>query len=746
MESKLSPGDIRVSPPVTPDDDLHKIEHRYAHLEKSFSANRPKEDIANLRAAFEFSRDQHIGQARKSGEPYIIHPIAVAQILVDMHMDLVCVETALLHDVVEDTGITIEDIRKRFGPEVAVCVDGVTKLGKIQLYSREEQQAESVRKMLLAMVGDIRVILVKLSDRLHNLRTIGSLSREKQTRIGQETLDIYSPIAHRLGMGKVRAELEDLAFAAIDPEAHADICGQIEHKRKASQEFLERIQKSVEQKLAREGIPARVEGRVKRPYSVYLKLKKQKIPIEQVYDLLALRIITDSLKNCYAALGVIHNEWPPIPGRIKDFIAMPRQNGYQSLHTSVMGPGGQAFEVQIRNEEMHRLAEEGVAAHWKYKEGRRGKSTEEQYVNWMRQLVEWQQEMRDPGEFMSTLKVDLYSDEVYVFTPKGKVVVLPRESTPVDFAYAIHSDVGNACVGSKVNNRIVPLKYSLKNGDVVEVLTQPGHMPSKDWLGFVRTSKARNKIKQIINATERSKAIEIGEKYFEKEARRLSVSISKIDEAILAQVLEDYGVGKLEDLFANLGYGKIEARPILMRLSPERAALEEAKASEATPHPATQATLDKDAKNLALRVKGLNDVMIYRAPCCNPIPGEAIVGYITRGKGVAVHSLSCSNVQNLMYEVERKIDVEWAKSGVESFDVQISISTDDRPGMLAQFTQVLFSENSNIRTLEARGDDERGDEGAVVDMKIEVRDKRQLEKILSALRRIPGVRDIERKS
>ncbi len=746
MESKLSPGDIRVPPPVALVDDLHKIEDRYAHLEKSFSANRPKEDIAKVRAAFEFSRDQHIGQARQSGEPYIIHPIAVAQILVDMHMDLVCVETALLHDVVEDTGITIDEIRKRFGPEVAVCVDGVTKLGKIQLYSREEQQAESVRKMLLAMVGDIRVILVKLSDRLHNLRTIGSLSREKQTRIGQETLDIYSPIAHRLGMGKVRAELEDLAFAAIDPEAHADICGQIEHKRKASQEFLEGIQKSVEQKLARESIPARVEGRVKRPYSVYLKLKKQKIPIEQVYDLLALRIITDSLKNCYAALGVIHNEWPPIPGRIKDFIAMPRQNGYQSLHTSVMGPGGQAFEVQIRNEEMHRLAEEGVASHWKYKEGRRGKSTEEQYVNWMRQLVEWQQEMRDPGEFMSTLKVDLYSDEVYVFTPKGKVVVLPRESTPVDFAYAIHSDVGNACVGSKVNNRIVPLKYSLKNGDVVEVLTQPGHMPSKDWLGFVRTSKARNKIKQIINATERSKAIEIGEKYFEKEARRLSVSISKIDEAILAQVLEDYGVGKLEDLFANLGYGKIEARPILMRLSPERAALEEAKASESTPQPATQATLDKDAKNLALRVKGLNDVMIYRAPCCNPIPGEAIVGYITRGKGVAVHSLSCSNVQNLMYEVERKIDVEWAKSGVESFDVQISISTDDRPGMLAQFTQILFSENSNIRSLEARGDDQRGDEGAVVDMKIEVRDKRQLEKILTALRRIPGVRDIERKS
>ena len=731
---------------VPEDSEANLVERRFLELEKSFSVNRPKEDVTKLRTAFEFARDQHAGQARKSGESFILHPLAVATILADMHMDLVCVETALLHDVVEDTGITIEEIRKRFGDEVATCVDGVTKLGKIQLYSREERQAESVRKMLLAMVGDIRVILVKLSDRLHNLRTIGSLSREKQTRIGQETLDIYAPIAHRLGMGKVRAELEHLAFGAIDPEAQADIVRQIEHKRKASLEFLEGIQKSVEQKLARESIPARVECRLKRPYSVYLKLKKQKIPIEQVYDLLALRIISDSLKNCYGALGVIHNEWPPIPGRIKDFIAMPRQNGYQSLHTSVMGPGGQAFEVQIRTEEMHRLAEEGVASHWKYKEGRKGKSTEEQYVNWMRQLVEWQQEMRDPGEFMSTLKVDLYSDEVYVFTPKGKVVVLPRGSTPVDFAYSIHSDVGNACVGSKVNNRIVQLKYSLKNGDVVEILTQPGHMPSKDWLGFVKTSKARNKIKQIINATERSKSIEIGEKYFEKEARRLSISISKLDEGILAQVLEDYGMSKLEDIFANLGYGKLEARPILMRFAPERAQEEEAKAEQALAAVAPPEVPDKTLKNLALRVKGMNDVLIYRATCCNPIPGEAIVGYITRGKGVAVHRLSCSNVQNLMYEVERKIDVEWAKTGVDSFDVQISITTDDRPGILAQFTQVLFTENSNIRSLDARGDEERGGDGAVVDMKIEVRDKRQLEKILSALRRIPGVRDIERKS
>jgi GTP diphosphokinase / guanosine-3',5'-bis(diphosphate) 3'-diphosphatase len=715
------------------------VDEKFAALERTVRAARPKESTERLGEAFRFARERHAPQTRKSGEPYILHPIAVAQILADMQMDSVCLETALLHDVVEDTGTSSEEVKKKFGPEVALCVDGVTKLGKVHLYSREERQAESVRKMLLAMVSDIRVILVKLSDRLHNMRTIGSLPREKQERIAQETLELYSPIAHRLGMGKVRAELEDLGFKAIDPDAYEEIVTQIEVRRKASGEFLESIRKRVEQMLAREGIPARVEGRLKRPYSVWLKLKRQKIPIEQVYDLLALRIITDSLKNTYGALGVIHNEWPPIPGRIKDFIAMPRPNGYQSLHTSVMGAGGQAFEVQIRTEEMHRLAEEGVAAHWKYKEGRRGASDDEQYMQWMRQLIEWQQEMRDPGEFMSTLRVDLYSDEVYVFTPKGKVVVLPREATPVDFAYAIHSDVGNACVGAKVNGRIVPLKHALRNGDVVEVLTQPGHMPSKDWLNFVKTSKARNKIKQIITATEREKAIEIGEKYFEKEARRLGVGISKLDKEILSGVLNDYGVTKIEELYAQLGYGKVEARPILMRFDPSRAVEEPAAEEAPSPPPA----VDPAAKDLVLRVKGLNDVMVYRAPCCNPIPGEAIVGYITRGKGVSVHSVSCTNVQNLLYEVERKIDVEWAKTSAENFEVQISIATDDRPGMLAQFTQTLFHENSNIRTLEAKGDTE-GD-GAVVEMKVEVKDKRQLERIIAALRRTPGVRDIQRK-
>jgi GTP diphosphokinase / guanosine-3',5'-bis(diphosphate) 3'-diphosphatase len=735
------PLDVPSATSPTPAAYGEMVVDRFGQLERSFAASRPKEDQEGVRRAFEFAHERHASQARKSGEPYILHPIAVAQILADLQMDGITIQTALLHDVVEDTGTTLDEIKKRFGPEVAACVDGVTKLSKLELYSREEQQAESVRKMLLAMVTDIRVILVKLSDRLHNMRTLGSLAREKQNRIAQETLDIYAPIAHRLGMGKLRGELEDLSFQAIDPEAYHDIVGQIEHKRKASEEFLVSIRKSVEQKLARESIPSRVEGRLKRPYSVYLKLKRQKIPIEQVYDLLAIRIITDSLKNCYAALGVIHNEWPPIPGRIKDFIAMPRPNGYQSLHTSVMGTGGQALEVQIRTEEMHRLAEEGVAAHWKYKEGRRGGSQEEQYIQWMRQLVEWQQEMRDPSEFMSTLKVDLYPEEVYVFTPRGKVVVLPRGATPVDFAYSIHSDVGNSCIGAKVNNRIVQLKYNLKNGDVVEIQTQNGHLPSKDWLSFVKTSKARNKIKGIINATERAKAIEIGEKYFEKEARRLSVPIHRITDDAMRKVLDEHGLGKAEDLYAQLGYGKLEARPLLAKLSPDRI-LDETKPIEPVAPPNLS---DKERKDLVLKVRGLNDVLIYRAPCCSPIPGEAIVGYITRGKGVGVHSLTCTNVQNLMYEVERKIDVEWAKNGTESFDVQISIATDDRPGMLNQFTQVLLSESSNIRSLEARGDTEHGGEGAIVEMKVEVRDKKQLEKILSSLRRIPGVRDIERK-
>jgi guanosine-3',5'-bis(diphosphate) 3'-pyrophosphohydrolase len=712
----------------------------YGRLTAKVLELRPREDLAALEKAYRFAVACHNGQFRDSGEPYVAHPLNVALTLAEMNMDLVCLQTGLLHDVLEDTGASPDELRKSFGEEVARCVDGVTKLSKLKFYDREERQAESVRKMLLAMVDDVRVVIVKLADRLHNMRTLGFLAPDRQRRISQETLDIYAPIAHRLGMGKIRGELEDLAFRYLEPDSYAEIAAAIESKRSATDELLKQIQDTVDAVLRREGVPARIEGRIKRAYSIHQKMRRQKIGIDQVYDVLAVRVVTDCIRNCYAALGVIHNEWRPIPGRIKDFIAIPRPNLYQSLHTSVMGPGGQAFEVQIRTEEMHRIAEQGIAAHWKYKEGRKD-GQEDQHIAWLRHLLEWIQEMRDPGEFMSTLKVDLYREEVYTFTPRGKVIVLPREATPIDFAYAIHTAVGHGCVGAKISGRIVPLKYELHNGDVVEILTQPGHMPSKDWLALARTPRARNKIKAVINATERAKAIEIGQKYLEKEARRIGVSLSKVTKADLERVASEYGFAKAEDLHAALGYGKFSPRKVLQKISPETVGPEPEPDREGALKPPGPLAGGPDAGDLVIRVKGMDDVLVYRAKCCNPIRGEVIVGYVTRGKGVAVHSTSCTNVQNLMYEVERRIDVEWARSASESFPVKFVVHTTDRPGMLSELTSVLFNENSNIRSLEARSLEH---EGAVVDMTVDVRDKKQLERIVSAMRRLSGIRDIER--
>jgi GTP pyrophosphokinase len=545
-------------------------------------------------------------------------------------------------------------------------------------------------------------------------------------------------------MGKIRGELEDLAFQHLEPDAYQEILQSIESRRHSSEDFLTDIRQTVEAELRREGIPARIDGRVKRPYSVFQKLRRQKITVDQVYDLMALRIITDSVKNCYAALGVIHNKWRPIPGRIKDFIAIPRPNLYQSLHTSVVGPHGQTFEVQIRTDEMHRIAEEGIAAHWKYKEGRKGPAADDQRMAWLRHLVEWQRDVQDPSEFMSTLKVDLYPEEVYAFTPRGKVIILPRDATPIDFAYAIHSDVGHTCVGAKVNGRIVPLRSSLRNGDIVEIMTQPAHEPSKDWLAFVKTSRARNKIKHVINASERLKAIDIGQKYLEKEARRLGVQLSKIGRAQLENVASDYGYSKMEDLYAALGYGKFSARQVLSKAAPGSVNDEPVDAKAALAEIAQPTTVpgrphDADA---VIKVRGVDDLLVYRAKCCNPIRGEAIVGYVTRGKGVAVHSKMCPNVQSLMYDVERKIEVEWARAAEDPFPVRIVIHTDDRPGMLNQLTSVLSNENTNIRSLEAKT--ELDHDGGIVEMTVDVRDKKQLEKLVSAMRRISGVRDVER--
>ncbi len=541
----------------------------------------------------------------------------------------------------------------------------------------------------------------------------------------------------------MRGELEDLAFETLHPEAAADLIREMESKRQEYVTWVHQVRTDIEQRLIREDIPARVEGRVKRAYSVYLKLKRQKITLDQVYDILAIRIITDSVKNCYGALGVIHNEWHPVPGRIKDFIAMPRPNLYQSLHTSVIGPGGVTFEVQIRTEEMHKIAEEGIAAHWKYKEGSKGPGLEDQRMAWLRQLVEWQREI-DSGDFISTVKMDLYGDEVYTFTPRGRVIVLPREATPIDFAYAIHSDVGNTCTGARVNGSIKPLKTMLRNGDVVEILTQPGHQPSRDWLAVVKTARARNKIRHVINAVERAKAVEIGQKSLEKEARRIGLSLGRLSQNELASVASEYGVSKPDDLYAALGFGRFSARQVLQKVAPEE------QASEAAPLPLPpripQSKTDAALANgdLTIHVKGADDVLVYRAKCCNAVRGEQIVGYITRGKGIAVHSAQCSNVQKLLYEPERKVAVDWTRSASDPLPVKVVIYTDDRPGILHRLTSILDGEKSNIRTLEARGDEKRTDNSAVIDITMDVKDKKQLERVITAFRRIPGVRDIER--
>jgi GTP pyrophosphokinase len=701
----------------------------------------PQDNLDLIRRAYIFSAKEHKGQVRASGEAYLTHPLEVANILAEMKMDAVTVSVGLLHDVVEDTLVSLEDVESVFGPEVAHIVDGVTKISQIQFTSKEAKQAENFRKMLLAMTDDIRVIMVKFADRIHNMRTLEYLSLDRREAIARETMEIYGPLANRLGMGKVRGELEDLAFSYLDPKAYQELKEVVERKRKVHEAFLSEVSKLVEEQMKEHGIPCRIESRVKRLYSIHVKLKKQRITIDQVFDLLALRIVTDSIKNCYAALGVIHNTWRPVPGRIKDFIAMPRPNGYQSLHTSVIA-GGQPFEVQIRTAEMHRIAEEGIAAHWKYKDGKLiADSREDRGISWLRHLVEWQQEMKDPADFLSTLKVDLYPEEVYTFTPKGSVITLPREATPIDFAYAIHTEVGHTCVGAKINGRMVPLKTKLKNGDIVEIVTQAGHTPSRDWLTVVNTSRARNKIRHWLTEQEGEKAIELGRRMLEKEARKFRMSIrSVLDTEKLAAILPDYGASKAEDLLALIGYGKISAKQILVRIAPDGAdTLPAEDESRITSVVKRVLGLGSDAK---LKVRGFDDLLVYRAKCCNPIRGEEIIGYITRGKGVAVHSKNCPNVQNLLYDAARKIEVEWAGVApqAEAYAVPLTIVSENRAGILAQIAAVVAEVGSNIVHVEAKTADERG----TIDLVVEIPDMKHLERVLSSIRRIDGVYEVIR--
>jgi GTP diphosphokinase / guanosine-3',5'-bis(diphosphate) 3'-diphosphatase len=714
------------------------LDARFAELLEKLKNNRPSDDPWPVRRAYEIAAERHRDQLRRSGEPYLTHLLEVAHILANMRMDSTTLSAALLHDVIEDTEFPVARIQERFGEETARLVEGVTKISRLNMLAPEARQAENVRKMVLAMVNDVRVVVVKLADRLHNMRTIEYLEAYKQQRIARETLEIYAPIAHRLGMGIIRNELEDLSFRVLEPESFLALQKEVTEQEPQHHKFLEEVQSAIRTKLVENSIPAELEARVKGLCSLHRKLQRQQRSLEQVYDLLAVRVITDSERNCYAALGVVHHIWRPVPGRFKDYIAMPRPNLYQSLHTTVIH-GGQPFEVQIRTQEMHRIAEEGVAAHWKYKDGKPS-TDDDQRILWMRQLIEWSQELQEPGEFLTTLKVDLAPNEVYAFTPKGRVLELPAGATPVDFAYAVHTEVGHQCVGAKVNGHMVALRHEIASGDVVEIVTQKGHNPSRDWLSFVKSSHAKSKIRHWINLHEREEATEMGRRLLEKESRAFGRSLKKIDEADIQKAASEWGLSKIEDLYAAVGFGKYSARQVLTKVLGESAKPADSDVDDTKP------TLVKTVKRMLglgeapLVVKGHDDLLVFRAKCCNPIPGDEIVGYITRGRGVAVHTRACPNVQNLLYQAERRIAVEWGGASAATFPVQLAIRAKDRAGLLAEITAVISAAGSNIRNLESRPDRLN----ARIEASLEIADRRQLESILANIRKISGVQGVER--
>ncbi len=711
-------------------------------IEKVRAAN-PGADTELLHKAYAFGAFEHKGQVRRSGEPYFIHPLEVADILADMRLDPVAIAAGLLHDIVEDTPNTIEKVRELFGEQVAHVVEGVTKLSTLQFSSSEERQAESFRKMLLAMVDDIRVILVKLADRLHNMRTLHHLPEDRRKRIAEETRDIYAPIAHRLGMSKLKNELEELAFQHLETTAFHELRLEVEGKRRATEGLIDDLRLRLAEKLEEAQVPVvSIDGRIKRLWSIHQKLQRQRIALDQVYDFIALRVITPSVKDCYAVLGIIHQMWSPVPGRFKDLIAMPRPNGYQSLHTSVLGENGLPFEVQIRTEEMHRIAEEGIAAHWKYKEGRVGAERDEQQFNWLRRLLELQQEVRDPQEFLQNLRIELYPEDVYIFTPKGEVKSLPRGATSIDFAYYVHSDIGHQCVGARVNGRMVPLRTRLNNGDIVEIVTQPGHTPSRDWLNFAATSRARTKIKQFIHAQEKARSFELGKRLFDKEVRRFGVERAVVSDDALGKIAGEFGAQRAEDLYTIIGYGKVTARTVLTRLVGGDTLTEksgEAPALTPARRPAGDGTSDGDQK---IKVRGADDLMVYRARCCNPIRGEKIVGYITRGKGVSVHSANCTNVINLLFDPERRIDVEWDRGEDPApYVVRLKIAVSDRRGILADVSSRIADIDTNIKDVEATVD---ADHQGSIRMTVEISDLKHLEKVMKSIRKVDGVLAVER--
>ncbi len=713
---------------------------RFEDLVAKAETYMPPDDVETLRRAYVFSAFAHKGQIRQSGEAYLVHPLEVAVLLADLRLDPAAIIAGLLHDVVEDTLTTVERLEELFGKEVAHLVEGVTKISAIPFSSSEERQAENFRKMLLAMVDDIRVILVKLADRLHNMRTLGAMNEGQRRRTAQETLDIYAPIANRLGMSRLKNELEDLSFQHLEPDVYEGLKARVERRRRATEGLIDTFSKAVRTALDEAAVPVLViDGRIKRLYSIHQKLRRQKIDLEQVYDFLAVRIITPSVKDCYACLGVIHHAWPPVPGRIKDFIATPRPNGYQSLHTSVMTEKGVPVEVQIRTEDMHRQAEEGIASHWKYKEGRVGAANDERYFLWLRQMLEWQQEVRDPQEFIQNLKVDLYPDEVYTFTPKGEVKSLPRDATVIDFAYAIHTIVGHQCVGARINGKMMPLRTRLQNGDVVEIITNPKHTPSRDWLSSVVTTRARNRIKQFLHNEEKNGAVELGRKILEKEARRFDVNVKMLFETdLLDRLAPEWGVQGGTDLLAALAYGHVSAKQVLAKAVPADQLAQEKKESAVASAVKRAIGLGPDK----ITVRGADDMLVFRARCCNPIQGEPIVGYITRGKGVSVHAQNCPNVTNLLFDPERRIEVEWDRGEAPGVYTQrLMLDVEDRQGILADVSARIAAVKTNILDIEARTSPSGR---AAIKVTVQITDMKHLEKVMKSLRGVKGMVSVDR--
>jgi guanosine-3',5'-bis(diphosphate) 3'-pyrophosphohydrolase len=708
-----------------------------AHWEELLAkagANRPDADLSVIERAWDYARDAHDGQVRESGEPYFDHPVAVAFILADMNLDPNTIAAGLLHDVIEDTGRSYEEISQVFGSEIATLVDGVTKLSRMDFKSREEQQAESLRKMFVAMAKDIRVILIKLADRLHNMQTLDFSPPDKQRRVAGETLEIYAPLAHRLGMWRMKWELEDLSLRYLDTDAYYDLVEKVATKRQEREGYIEEARETLEAALTEIGISAEIQGRPKHFYSIYRKMEKQGKDFSEIWDLMGLRVIVGTLRECYAVLGAVHSIWKPIPGRFKDYVAMPKSNMYQSLHTTVIGPRGEPLEIQIRTWEMHRTAEYGIAAHWRYKEGGGGGDFEDK-ITWLRQILEWQKETRNGTEFVETLKVDLFSDEVYVFTPRGDVKTLPAGSTPIDFAYAVHTDVGHSCSGARVNGRMVPLNTKLATGDIVEIITSKSQAgPSRDWLAIAKTSKAKGKIRQWLKEEQREASVEQGKELVEKELKKLGLQVrANMKEERLLEVAQKFSYQSTDDLLASVGYGKLSAAQVVTKLVPERAADETPK-----PSPAKK----KAGSSHGVRVPGVDNLLVRFARCCNPVPGDPIVGYVTRGRGVSVHRKDCPNAMIIVNaEKDRVVDVYWDTKDGESYPVEIEMEAYDAPGLLTGVINTAVEMKAHVSAVTARTLKNRV---AVINMTVEIHDVEHMDSVMERLRRISGVQSVRR--